>query len=121
MDAMDTAYLIFVIRQWAVRPENSWFDTKFVDSMQGKFNLTVKQKKALLNIHTKCLKKEYKGSCDMCYGTAGMMYAGEGVYMPCVDCNDKWGEEDAEVKECAMPLTPNDRVAHYDSNTKTLR
>jgi len=104
MDYPDTDYLIFVIREWAARPENSWFDSKFVDAMHEKFKFTVKQKKALLNIHTKCLKKEYKGACDMCYGTPGRMYAGEGDHMSCFCCNGEWDDEDAEVKECDITL-----------------
>jgi hypothetical protein len=109
MDNDDVAHLIFVIRQWAARPENSWFNTKFVDSMQEKFKLTVKQKKALLNIHSKCLKKEYKGACDMCRGTAGMMYLCEGDYMHCIDCNDKWEEESPVVKEDDLPILLSDQ------------
>jgi hypothetical protein len=106
----DMAHLIFVIKQWAREPENSWFDLKFVNSMErilqtrldeydrydefwGKSPLTVKQKKALLNIHTKCLKQEYKGACDHCRGSVGWMYLCEREYMVCLGCNSKYDED----------------------------
>ena len=113
IDNDDIAHLIFIIKQWADRPENSWFDTSFVVSMQEKFKLTIKQKKALLNIHSKCLKKEYKGACDMCRGSAGMMYLCEREYMLCIDCNDKYSEEAPVVKEDDLPLLTLDQNRKY--------
>lgn len=125
MDEKDMAHLIFVIKQWAREPENSWFDLKFVNSMERLLQmrlcendesgplfwrnlhhnlekiyrspLTVKQKKALLNIHTKCLKQEYKGACDSCRGSAGWMNCGEREYKICF-CNSNWSEDADENK-----------------------
>lgn len=94
MDHHDTVYLIWVIQEWAKKPENAWFNTKFIDAMEARIfheKFTIKQKKALLNIHNKCLKKEFKGACISCIGSPGMMYYCEGVFVTC-PCSDKFDE-----------------------------
>ena len=61
----ETAYAVIKlncqdIKEWS--KNNDWFNTSFIDSVlyriENGLHLTYKQKRAIENIYTKCLKKE---------------------------------------------------------------